>query len=94
MWHIDQKGVREFAGGKEDWQGAARVAALCLSFRPDVEEEQIADEARSCYNCRYRRWSTVSFTCCTPGRQLDNRACTGQHQRECLPRAGHFPAYD
>ncbi len=66
MWHTDQQGAWEFAGGKEDWQGAARVAARCPSFRADVEEEQIADEARSCYNCRYRRWSTVSFTCCAP----------------------------
>ena len=94
MWHIDQQGVQEFAGGKEDWQGAARVAALCASFRADVEEEQIADDARSCYNCRYRRWSTVSFTCCTPGRQLHDRAFTGQRRRECLPRTDRFPVSD
>ena len=94
MWHFDQQGTREFAGGKEDWQGAARVAALCASFRADVEEEQIADDARSCYNCRYRRWSTVSFTCCTPGRQLSDRARTGQLPRECLSRTGRFPVSD
>jgi hypothetical protein len=32
-------------------------------FHPDVEEEQVADEDRSCYNCRYRRWTAASFVC-------------------------------
>ena len=54
----------EFPRGTEDWSTAARVAALCAEFRPDVEEEQVADEAGSCYNCRYRRWSVDSITCC------------------------------
>ena len=53
----------EFPGGKEDWAGAARAAGDCKSFIPDVEEEQVADAARSCYNCRYRRWTAASFTC-------------------------------
>ncbi len=66
MWEIDRHGAREFRGGQEDWPAAARAAALCDSFRPDVEEEQIADEARSCYNCRYRRWTAASFACHAP----------------------------
>jgi hypothetical protein len=66
MWHIDREGEREFTGGRADWQGAARLAAACPSFRADVEEEQTADEARSCYNCRYRRWTRASFTCRAP----------------------------
>lgn len=53
----------EFAGGQEDWQGAAFLAATCPGFSFDVEEELVADDARSCYNCRYRRWTRVSFTC-------------------------------
>jgi hypothetical protein len=38
-----------------------------VRFHPDVEEELIADEARSCYNCRYRRWTAVSFSCTVNG---------------------------
>ena len=63
MWRISQNGVKEFQGGHEDWPAAAAMAAGCSSFRPDVEEELVADEARSCYNCRYRRWTAASFTC-------------------------------
>ncbi len=63
MWRIDRSGRREYSGGNEDWPGAARAAACCAQFHPDVEEEQIADEAVSCYNCRYRRWTAASFTC-------------------------------
>jgi hypothetical protein len=50
--------------GRDDWAGAARIAAACRSFSPDEEDEQVADEACSCYNCRYRRWTTTSFSCC------------------------------
>jgi len=63
MWRIDQSGQREFAGGHEDWQGAALVADSCLQFLEDVEEELVADDPRSCYNCRYRRWTASSFAC-------------------------------
>lgn len=59
-----EAGLPEFPCGTEDWLTAARAAALCVGFSPDVEEEQVADEARSCYNCRYRRWSVDSITCC------------------------------
>lgn len=49
--------------GLEDWSAAARVAGQCVTFVPDVEEEQVADELRSCYNCRYRRWQIDSVAC-------------------------------
>jgi len=49
--------------GLEDWAAAARLAGKCATFIPDVEEEQIADEPRSCYNCRYRRWQADSVAC-------------------------------
>ena len=54
---------RLFAGGQEDWDGAARAASGCGEFCPDVEEEMVADEPVSCYNCRLRRWTAGSFTC-------------------------------
>jgi hypothetical protein len=66
MWRTDPKGAREFIAGKESWAAAAGTALECPGFVGDVEEEQIADEPRSCYNCRYRRWSATSFTCLLP----------------------------
>jgi hypothetical protein len=53
--------------GIDEWVPAARLAADCRAFRPDVEEEQIADERISCYNCRYRRWAATGI-CCLAGR--------------------------
>ena len=63
MFYHGKNGLREFSGGHEDWTGAARLAAGCRQFHPDVEEELVADEPRSCYNCRLRRWTARSFTC-------------------------------
>jgi hypothetical protein len=50
--------------GRDDWSGAACIAIACKTFHPDEDDEQIADEPRSCYNCRYRRWTVTAFTCC------------------------------
>ena len=52
-----------FVGGKDDWAGAVKAAGNCSGFRADVEEETVADEPVSCYNCRFRRWTADSFTC-------------------------------
>ena len=56
-------GQNEFSGGKEDFTGAAAIACSCLEFVPDDSDEWVADEARSCYNCRARRWTRDSFIC-------------------------------
>ncbi|MGA7827584.1 MAG: hypothetical protein WCA04_07995 [Geobacteraceae bacterium] len=63
MWLLSGSGWREYLKGQSDWSGAADVALQCVSFREDVEEECVADEVRSCYNCRYRRWTENSFLC-------------------------------
>jgi hypothetical protein len=63
MWAMSENGWQEYPMGQSDWSGAADVALQCSSFREDVEEECVADEARSCYNCRYRRWTENSFLC-------------------------------
>jgi len=63
VFYVDSNGHRQFTGGQEDWQSAALLAARCQEFLPDVEEELVADDPRSCYNCRLRRWTTGSFTC-------------------------------
>jgi len=49
---------------KDKWGSAASQASVCLHFSPDEEEEQVADDPVSCFNCRYRRWTDkASFTC-------------------------------
>lgn len=58
-----EKEEKEFQGGLEDWSGAEKAARDCERFKPDVEEEQISDSPISCYNCRYRRWTSNSFNC-------------------------------
>lgn len=60
---IAEQNVTKPPLGLEDWTTAARMAIDCTTFVPDVEEEQIADEPRSCYNCRYRRWQPDSVAC-------------------------------
>jgi len=59
-----QSFTAEFPLENEEWLTAARIAGRCSDFAPDVEEEQIADDARSCYNCRFRRWAPASIICC------------------------------
>lgn len=63
MWKLNPKGEKEFLGGKDDWDGAAKVAENCPTFKEDVEEELVADQLRSCYNCRNRRWTSNTFVC-------------------------------
>ncbi|WP_094602965.1 hypothetical protein SPSIL_041010 [Sporomusa silvacetica DSM 10669] len=64
MWFLNKEGKREFNGGKQDWTAAASEAAKCRNFQLDVDEEIVADETVSCYNCRLRRWTMRSFVCC------------------------------
>lgn len=70
MFLLNARGEMEYQGGKEDWDNAVRIAAACAAFREDDETEQTANEARSCYNCRYRRWTRAAFTCCKGGQVL------------------------
>lgn len=63
MFIRDAQGRAVFTGGQDNWDGAARSAKSCPTFRADVEEEWVTDERLSCYNCRYRRWTAESFTC-------------------------------
>ncbi|MDD4626318.1 MAG: hypothetical protein PHP87_04435 [Syntrophomonas sp.] len=62
-WLLTEEGRYGFQKGKDAWEEAAQVAARCPYFQPDEEEEQVADEKCSCYNCRYRRWTQKSFLC-------------------------------
>lgn len=62
MWMI-KDGKTVWNGSKTDWAQAAEAAENCTAFSPDCEEECVADEEVSCYNCRYRRWTRESFVC-------------------------------
>ena len=66
MWRINTAGEREFTGGRESWDAAADAAADCGTFRTDVDEEIVTDDERSCYDCRYRRWTATSIICRAP----------------------------
>jgi len=66
LWRINAAGQKEFTGGTENNDLAARAAAGCAGFTPDDEDEQVSDDPVSCYNCRYRRWVEKSFLCLNP----------------------------
>lgn len=66
MWLNNKRGEREFRHGHDAYGLAAAEARGCICFCPDVEEEWAADEERSCYNCRLRRWTGTSFLCLGP----------------------------
>ncbi len=58
---IDGKKIFRF--GKTSYGEAAEAAKNCDAFRQDYEEEVITDDEKSCYNCRYRRWTKDGFQC-------------------------------
>lgn len=63
MWKLNQKDEWEFTGGRDAFATAAEIAGQCPAFRSDDEDELVADEPVSCYNCRFRRWTARSFAC-------------------------------
>ncbi len=63
FWIKNEKGQVQFKGGKRDWAKAAAIAGSCAHFLLDYEDELVAEESRSCYNCRFRRWTARSFVC-------------------------------
>ena len=63
MWWVNNRGEKTFSGGKNAWALAAEAAGRCPDYSGDSENEQVADERLSCYNCRYRRWTADTFIC-------------------------------
>lgn len=63
FWKINPKGQKEFSHGLEAFEAAEQASLSCTAFKVDDEDELIADQERSCYNCRYRRWTKDSFVC-------------------------------
>ncbi len=52
-----------FVYGRDNPQKAVEAAAECKHYSEDYDEECFYDDERSCYNCRYRRWTEKSFEC-------------------------------
>lgn len=50
----------------EDYSAAATRARECSVFIPDDEDEWVADEPRSCFNCLKRRWTASGMVCMKP----------------------------
>ncbi len=63
LWTINAAGRKEFCGGQHARELAAQAADACTGFVPDDEDELVSDDLRTCYNCRYRRWTVASFEC-------------------------------
>ena len=63
FWKINSRGQKEFCHGLEDFTSAAEASLDCENFKIDDEDELVAEQDRSCYNCRYRRWTVDSFVC-------------------------------
>jgi hypothetical protein len=66
LWEKTPSGKKRFRHGKENHRLAGQAARQCPSFIPDDDDERVSDEALSCYNCRYRRWTPDSFECMKP----------------------------
>jgi hypothetical protein len=62
VWGEGKRG-RRFLHGTDAPLAAQQAALECGHFSRDYEEECFALEAVSCYNCRYRRWTSDSFEC-------------------------------
>ena len=62
-WEQTESGKKRFRYGREDDVRAAQAASQCPEFKEDDADEAVSDEDRSCYNCRYRRWTADSFEC-------------------------------
>ncbi|MBW2186798.1 MAG: hypothetical protein JRG71_10515 [Deltaproteobacteria bacterium] len=63
MWDIMPDQTRVFLLGRDADTVVAQIANECSFFVADDEDEWVADEECSCYNCRYRRWTQESFRC-------------------------------
>jgi hypothetical protein len=61
----DTGGFR-FCGSIEDTEdllAASAIAGKCPAYAIDDDDEDYCEGARTCFNCRYRRWLTEGFGC-------------------------------
>ncbi|MCX5806015.1 MAG: hypothetical protein NT010_08110 [Proteobacteria bacterium] len=63
---IEESGNIRFCGAVEDDEdilAASEIAAKCPAYSIDDDDEDYCDGARTCFNCRYRRWLADGFEC-------------------------------
>ncbi|BES64513.1 hypothetical protein SANA_09520 [Gottschalkiaceae bacterium SANA] len=63
VFTLNKHGQLAYQGGQEDWDLVHKIAENCSSFLMDDEDECVSDLDPSCYNCKYRRWTSTAFTC-------------------------------
>ena len=63
MFFQQENEKKIFLFGQNAEAEAEQAAQNCAAFRLDYEEELATTTERSCYNCRYRRWTADSFQC-------------------------------
>ncbi len=66
IWEKDNYGNKYFKYGQNNFDLTAETALQCAAFIGDDEDEIVTDDTRSCYDCRYRRWTVDSFQCMKP----------------------------
>lgn len=62
----EMAGVKNFCGTgntSQDAHTAGILARKCACFAVDVDDELYSENEVSCFNCRYRRWTRVGFSC-------------------------------
>lgn len=69
VWTKGKRGLL-FTCGRDAPLIAEKAALDCGKFSHDYEEECFAFEEISCYNCRYRRWTSESFECMNKERDI------------------------
>ncbi len=63
VWEQTDSNRKHFKFGQDSYSLAVETAGQCSVFVNDDEDETVTDDNRSCYDCRYRRWTVDSFEC-------------------------------
>ncbi len=50
-------------GNTDDLIAASEIARRCAAYSIDDDDEDYCEGARTCFNCRYRRWLADGFQC-------------------------------
>lgn len=62
----EAEGIKHFTGDSsvgDDLRATVILAGACPLYQDDVEEESYLENALTCFNCRFRRWTRSGFTC-------------------------------
>jgi hypothetical protein len=71
----------------EDCLAASKIAARCPGYAIDEDDEDYCDGARTCFNCRYRRWLADGFQC------MKGNLRPGQAKEDIQGRVSRWDSY-